>query len=261
MIRAIIRNAGFRPLALIRALLQCPSYLSDRRIIKKLAQKSDWHWGKELPILLEKGESAGNLGAYFLQDQIVARWLYEDQPKRHIDVGSRIDGFVGSVSVFREIEVLDIRVAPGTAHNIIFHQLNLMDELPEGWRSSTDSLSCLHTIEHFGLGRYGDPLDIDGHLKGLQQLKKMLKPGGRFYLSTPMGPQRIEFNAHRIFSAETILNWFNEGWRIERFAYIDDQDGVHESVDWKAATVKDSFGCRSGVAIIAAIRESEDLSR
>jgi hypothetical protein len=256
MIRAILRNAGFRPLALIRALLQCPSYLSERRIIKKLAHESGWQWGKELPILLEKGESAGNLGAYFLQDQLVARWLYEDRPERHIDVGSRIDGFVGSVSVYREIEVLDIRVAPGVAHNIIFHQLNLMDELPVVWVESTDSLSCLHTIEHFGLGRYGDPLDINGHEKGLAQLKAMVKPAGRFYLSTPMGPQRIEFNAHRIFSANTILDWFSEGWRIERFAYVDDQDEIHESVDWKDAKVKENFGCHTGVAIIAAIRES-----
>ena len=254
MIRAIFRNAGFRPLALIRALLQCPSYLLERRTIKNLAQKSGWHWGKELPILLEKGESAGNLGAYFLQDQLVARWLYEDQPERHIDVGSRIDGFVGSVSVFREIEVLDIREAPGTAHNIVFHQLNLMDELPEGWCSSTDSLSCLHTIEHFGLGRYGDPLDIDGHIKGLQQLKKMVKPGGRFYLSTPMGPQRIEFNAHRIFAADTVMNWFRDGWRIERFAYIDDHDVLHESVDWNGYNAGNHFGCTTGVAILSAIR-------
>ena len=29
-----------------------------------------------------------------------------------------------------------------------------------------DSLSCLHTVEHIGLGRYGDPVNCDGHLVG-----------------------------------------------------------------------------------------------
>ena len=34
----------------------------------------------------------------------------------------------------------------------------------------TDSLSCLHAIEHFGLGRYTDPIDINIHIKGLTTL-------------------------------------------------------------------------------------------
>jgi hypothetical protein len=164
----------------------------------------------------EWDDSAGSLGAYFHQDQTVARWIFESNPERHVDVGSRIDGFIGSLSVFRQVDVIDIRPLPETVHNVVFHQLDLMAELPAEWMECTDSLSCLHTIEHFGLGRYGDPIDPDGHIKGLEQLKRMVKPGGLLYLSTPAGRERIEFNAHRIFSAKTILSWFHNGWRVER---------------------------------------------
>ena len=30
---------------------------------------------------------------------------------------------------------------------------------------SVSSLSCLHVVEHVGLGRYGDPIDPDGSKK------------------------------------------------------------------------------------------------
>ena len=113
-----------------------------------------------------------------------------------------------------------------------------------------------HTIEHFGLGRYGDDIDPLGHLKGLEQLKRMVKPGGRFYLSTPIGPERVEFNAHRIFAASTVTGWFRDGWTIERFAVVDDALRLHPEVDWQSAAAENHFGCRAGVGIVCALRTS-----
>ena len=135
-----------------------------------------------------------------------------------------------------------------------FHQLDLMEQLPDAWIGATDSLSCLHTIEHFGLGRYGDSIDPSGHLKGLEQLKRMVAPGGMLYLSTPIGPQRVEFNAHRIFAARTLVGWFADEWKIERFAYLDDFAIMHDDIDLKTADVANHFGCRTGVGIVAARR-------
>jgi hypothetical protein len=50
----------------------------------------------------------------------------------------------------------------------------------------------------------------------------MVMPSGLLYLSTPIGPQRIEFNAHRIFAPETVLSWFDDGWEIVKCAALDD---------------------------------------
>jgi hypothetical protein len=127
-----------------------------------------------------------------------------------------------------------------------------MENLPTGWIGCTDSLSCLHTIEHFGLGRYGDSIDPDGHLKGLAQLKRMVAPGGLIYLSTPIGPERVEFNAHRVFAAATVLGWFGEGWDIQRFAVIRDEGMLWNEPPRNEQTVAENFGCETGVVIIAA---------
>lgn len=229
MLRAVLRNAGIHPRRVLSALRGWRRYVRDRAAFRRTGNQNAFAWGKELPILTEWDESSGSLGTYFYQDQLVARWIHEDSPSRHVDVGSRLDGFVGSLSVFREVEVLDIRPQHETISNVKFHQLDLMLSLPEKWIDSTPSLSCLHTIEHFGLGRYGDAIDPEGHLKGLAQLKKMVMPSGLLYLSTPIGPQRIEFNAHRIFAPETVLSWFDDGWEIVKCAALDDVNQMQVS--------------------------------
>ena len=61
---------------------------------------------------------------------------------------------------------------------------------------SVESLSYLHTMEHIGLGRYGDPIDPLGYLKGMNELQRVLKPGGKLYLSVLIGQERVEFNAY-----------------------------------------------------------------
>lgn len=254
MLRAILRNAGIHPRRLVSAIRGWRRYARDRAEFTRIIGDGSFPWCTELPILTEWDETSGSLGAYFYQDQRVARWIHDARPLRHVDAGSRLDGFIGHLSVFREVEVIDIRPQPLKVPNVRFHQLDLMAELPAKWTACTDSLSCLHTIEHFGLGRYGDPLDPDGHLKGLEQLKRMVKPGGVLYLSTPIGPQRIEFNAHRIFATATLIGWFQEGWEIEKFSYLDDSEVMHDDIDLKTAATANHFGCQTGLGIVMARR-------
>ena len=251
-LRSLLRNAGIDPRRILAVLRDWPRYLRDRQAFRRMPGADALPWGSELPMLTEWNESSGALGAYFYQDQHVARWIHDAKPQRHIDVGSRLDGFIGHLSVFREVEVIDIRPQAAPVANVRFHQLDLMKDLPPQWIECTDSLSCLHSIEHFGLGRYSDEIDPLGHLKGLEQLKRMVKAGGLLYLSTPIGSERIEFNAHRIFAASTLTSWFGEGWKIEKFTVIDDQNRIRESIDWKSTEAKNHFGCNAGIGIIAA---------
>jgi hypothetical protein len=246
-----LRIFGINPKRALASMRGLRRYLKNRREFRA-GLGNDFQWGQPFPVLDEWDASSGELAAYFQQDLLVARWIHERKPRRHIDVGSRIDGFVGNLAVFREVEVLDIRPQDIEVTNVTFSQLDIMQDLPEQWRACTDSLSCLHSIEHFGLGRYGDTIDPSGHLKGLRQLMAIVEPGGRLYLSTPIGPQRIEFNAHRVFAAATLLGWFKEGWEIERFAVIDDANRVIESPESTPQTIAANFGCQLGVGIVAA---------
>lgn len=253
-----LRTFGIDPKTTLRSAKGIGRYIAAKRTLGK-TKDPNFPWGRTLPILNEWEESSGNIGAYFFQDRLVAKWIYEAKPEKHYDVGSRLDGFVGSLSVFREVDAIDIRKQPVSIPNVRFHQLDLMQDLPDDWQGKAESLSCLHTIEHFGLGRYGDDLDLQGHLKGLNQLKKMVAPGGILYLSTPIGSQRIEFNAHRIFAAETLTNWFAEGWVIEKFAVVNDSCSILENLSPQDERMKTHFGCQHGVGIIAARKIGNDI--
>lgn len=158
------------------------------------------------PCLHDWYEESGNIrNEYFWQDLLVAKDIFSSMPEKHVDIGSRIDGFIAHIASFREIEIFDIR--PITAHipGVIFKQADLMN--PEyNLIDYCDSLSCLHTLEHFGLGRYGDPVDPLGFKQGFTNMASSLKKGGIFYLSVPIGIERVEFNANRVFDPHLIVD-------------------------------------------------------
>src|SRR5262249_34943075 len=103
------------------------------------------------------------------------------------------------------------------------------------------SLSCLHVIEHIGLGRYGDPLDPSGAERAAKELQRVLAPGGRLYLSTPVGRERVCFNAHRVFAPDTIVRIFSD-LKPPHFAYVDDDGALHTSAAPDDARSLD-YGC------------------
>lgn len=195
------------------------------------------------PIINEYKDQAGTAtGHYFHQDLLVASLIHDAHPERHIDVGSRIDGFVAHVAAFRTIEVIDFRPLASCGHERIkFMQADLMS-LDRQLYEITDSLSCLHALEHFGLGRYGDPINPSGHLTGFNNLHKMLKNEGRLYISVPIGENSVHFNAHRVFDPREILKWSNGLFKLERFDFVDDSGNLHQrqSLD---SVPKLTYGC------------------
>ena len=209
---------------------------------------------KNYPCLNDKNSECGNiLNPYFPQDLYVAQKIFNKKPIKHVDIGSRIDGFVAHVASFREIEVLDIRPMQEMISNVVFKQADItsVDSIPSNY---CDSISSLHAIEHFGLGRYGDNIDPEGHLKGFSNIATILKSGGTFYFSVPMGIQRIEFNAHRIFGMPYLMNWVTKDFTISSFAYIDDKCILHENVTLNKDNINNSFGCNHGCAIFELIK-------
>jgi len=60
-------------------------------------------------------------------------------------------------------------------------------------------------VEHIGLGRYGDPIDPLGTMKALRELSRVVAKGGNFYLSLPVGEEKIFFNAHRVTHPRVVL--------------------------------------------------------
>ena len=176
--------------------------------------------------------------------------MFQRQPRRHIDVGSRVDGFVAHLATFRAVEAIDVRPLTSTTPNIQFLCADLMSELPKSLIGATDSLSCLHAIEHFGLGRYGDPLNFEGHLRGLSNLRQMLEPQGVLYLSTPISRrQRIEFNAHRVFRLPYLMNLFAGSFDLLSFAFVGDDGQLRTDADPVGDDGRNTFNLNYGCGI------------
>ena len=223
-----LRALGVDPRLSLWSVREMASYWRDYWRILRRADVS-WPVSPAYPNFYDKHEAAGTVnGHYFHQDLLVAQLIWERNPRFHVDVGSRIDGFVAHVATFRSIEVIDIRPLEGArVRNISFRQGDLCAP-PAADAACCDSLSCLHALEHFGLGRYGDSLDVDGWKRGLRGLAALLHEGGRLYLSVPVGTQRIEFNGHRVFAPLTIVDesalWHLE---LDSFHFVDDDGHLH----------------------------------
>jgi len=225
-------------------------YFGDYKEIKKQkGSDTAFPFGKKFPILGDRFTESGTMkGHYFHQDLLVARKIYENNPLKHIDIGSRTDGFVAHVAVFRKIEIIDIREQTSKTENIVFRRADLM-QLPDNMTNAFDSISSLHAIEHFGLGRYGDPIDYNGHLKAIENLTTMLQKGGTLYFSVPIGSQRIEFNAHRVFSVKYLLELFNTNYTLTSLSYVDDKGDLFENIILNATDIDNNFGCNYGCGI------------
>ena len=226
-------------------------YVRDfKRFISLNSNNSDFAILKNYPCIQDRDQHSGvySGGAYFYQDIYMAQRIFKSAPIKHVDIGSRIDGFISHLSVFREVEVFDIRPQSLKMQNVIFKQLDFMKNVID-IENYCDSISCLHTLEHFGLGRYGDEIDPEGHKKGFYAISKLLKSSGIFYFSVPLGPNRIEFNAHRVFSLRYLLSWVTIDFDIVEFSYIDDTNNLFENVSISNSMVENNCNCFHGCAL------------
>jgi SAM-dependent methyltransferase len=189
------------------------------------------HLSDASPCLADRYQDAGSVrGHYFQQDLWAAKLIHRANPPEHWDIGSRIDGFIAHLLVFREVHVIDIRGLSSEVEGLLFHRGDLTAlDIPT---ASISSLSCLHAMEHVGLGRYGDPIDPEGCFQGMRELARVLAPKGKLYFSVPIGRERVEFNAHRIFSPDTIVQHLSS-LKLLHFAAIDDEDRLRDPADWK----------------------------
>lgn len=253
ILKNLLSMYGINPIKLKYLIQGLPFYIRDYAALK--AQQSlaveKFPLGSLYPCLEDRfKESGAAKGHYFHQDLLVARRIHSNNPIRHVDVGSSIEGFVAHVASFRPIEVFDVRPLSIAIPNIHFVQADMMTPLPDSLVDYCDSLSCLHALEHFGLGRYGDPIQYGGYLMGLSNFHRILKTGGKLYISVPIGPQRIEFNAHRVFSAGHLLKCFEGKYRLDCFSYIDDSGNLHQNAPLVESAVANNYGCTYGCGIM-----------
>jgi SAM-dependent methyltransferase len=221
----LLRQAGF-DIYTVAAYRRLPRYWRERRRYQQQARGTafDARTGRQAPILTDYRAAAGIArGHYFHQDLWAARRIYAARPARHVDIGSRVDGFAAHVLTFMPLTIIDIRPLEDPVEGLTFLRGDATNlaSVPD---TSVESLSSLHAVEHIGLGRYGDAIDADGWRRALGEMRRVLAPGGRLYLSVPVGRERVEFNSHRVFDPATIVAALAPPLELVAFHAVDDED-------------------------------------
>lgn len=179
---------------------------------------------------------------YIYHTAWASRILAATRPAQHTDISSSLY-FVGNASAFVPINFFDYRPARLALTGLTTGAADLCAlPFPDG---SVPSLSCMHVVEHIGLGRYGDPIDYDGDLKAVGELQRVLAPGGQLLFVVPLGATpRIQFNAHRIYSRDQVIEMFS-ALSLREFALIpqDEADGGLIVSPSFSLLAKQTYGC------------------
>lgn len=205
-------------------ITKIPKFIIDYLKYKKQVGISKLNVTDTWPCLWDSVKSTNFDSHYFFQGAWLARKIKASRPVAlHVDIGSSVM-CIGVLSAFVETVFVDYRPL-----NVSLLNLNCIagDITALSFDSdSVESLSCLHVIEHIGLGRYGDPIDHEGSIKAAAELERVVKPGGKLYISTPVGMERICFNAHRIFDPLFLCSIFPKMDLIS-FAFVDDMQNLN----------------------------------
>lgn len=167
-----------------------------------------------------------------------ARKLAELRPKKHVDISSTLN-FCAIVSAFIPIDFYDYRPTDLKLSDLKFGEADLLKlPFPD---NSIESLSCMHTVEHVGLGRYGDPIDSEADLKAMKELSRVVAKGGHLLFVVPVGAPKLMFNAQRIYSYEQIVSSFSS-LKLVEFTLLPDEGGLVEDAT-PSMVEKQVYGC------------------
>ena len=208
----------FDPVKFFKGITGYFWYLRDLIKFKIISPKTRIKLTDLYPMLHDKTAKT-SLDAHYFYQQL---WLFEnvlkDKPAKHVDVGSTYQ-MSGYLSKIVPTTFIDIRPIDAKLEDLKVLDASILDLPYED--GSVESISCLHVIEHIGLGRYGDEIDPDGWKKACKELQRVLAKNGTLYVSVPIGEPRICFNAHRIFLPKDILGVF-EDLKLLNFGVVTD---------------------------------------
>lgn len=207
-----------------RGFVRYLRFLSDfetfRRMMAACGERFPLRWKDRKPCTGDGDSTHGFDRHYVYHPAWAARILAETRPEYHVDISSTLS-FSAMLSAFIPVHYCEFRTVDVRLSDLSCSSANLV-KLPFA-DEGVSSLSCMHVIEHIGLGRYGDKLDPNGDLAAVAELKRVLAVGGSLLFVVPVGKPRIEFNAHRVYSYEQVIDCFR-GLELRQFSLIPDSD-------------------------------------
>ncbi len=237
-IKAIIFTA--KPREMIKKLLRKRFFQSQLNRYRKLDKNPRFEVRKNdlFPCLNDSTPDTVFDYHYVYHPAWACRIVKKVNPEYHIDISSTLH-FCSMLSAFIPTKFYDYRPAKLTLSGLETSRADLTNLFFPS--ESIESLSCMHTIEHVGLGRYGDPINPDGDLLAIKELKRVIAKGGNLLFVTPIGVPRLQFNAHRIYSYQMILSYFEE-FELMDFSLVLDNGNFIEGANPDLANDQ-KYGC------------------
>lgn len=178
------------------------------------------------PCLFDNTATSGIDTHYFYQAIWAFGRIMKSGAKHHVDVGSSV-AYVGMLTTITDVTFVDIR--PLELPLSRYHGLQGSIVALPFEDNSVSSFSSLHVIEHIGLGRYGDPIDPKGSDRACKEVTRILEPGGKAYISVPIGRSRVQFNGQRVFEIKQVLTMF-DGLQLAELSIVDAAGAFKENV-------------------------------
>ena len=203
----------------------------------------EMEWTDRLACHDDRTASTGFDRHYVYHTAWAARVLAGLCPREHVDIASSLY-FAAIASAFVPVRYYEYRPVDLTLPKLACGAAELTS-LPFDDRS-IPSLSCMHVVEHVGLGRYGDAIDADADLRAMGELSRVLAPDGSLLFVVPVGRPRVQFNAHRIYSFDQVREAFGE-LHLAEFSLVPDRADSDGSALITHATREQSnrqrYGC------------------
>ncbi len=216
-----------------RFFLFAEDFILFKRVNSSMDGRFRLRWQDRYPCLNDKTATTAFDRHYIYHPAWAARVLAQIKPRVHVDIGSTLH-FCTIASAFVPFRFYDYRPAEVELSNLSSESADLLG-LPFD-DNSIDSLSCMHVVEHVGLGRYGDPLDPLGDKKAMAELSRVLAVGGNLLFVVPVGEPKVMFNAHRIYSYNQVIDSFSD-LSLVAFSLIPEHQDNGGMID--SATAKD----------------------
>ena len=89
----------------------------------------------------------------------------------------------------------------------------------QGLFEPVDFVFSYSSLEHDGLGRYGDPLNPYADLETLARIRCLLVDGGTLLLGIPNGKDYLVWNAHRVYGRLRMRMLLSLGWEVSDRCY------------------------------------------
>lgn len=183
----------------------------------------------------------------------------KDKPLKILDIGCRYSILaIQLASIGHKVDGIDINSYHLKHPNFNFKK---QDIIKSGFKDNTfDIIISLSTLEHIGLGRYGDQLDHGADTKVVKEVSRILSSDGRFLLTVPFGIKGVTpwYRVYDFPSIEKLLK--DNGLKVDEIRFYKEQNkGCWMPTTQDEASRIDSSSYAKAVAFIDATKTTKLL--